>query len=43
MFLKELRPFLGESTLFLVECGILFKELGPFPKENLIFPGEIVF
>jgi hypothetical protein len=36
LFLKELRPFLKENTLFLEEVVFFPKDLGPFLKENLI-------
>jgi hypothetical protein len=43
MFLKELWPFLGQSTLFLKEGALLLDELGPFLKKNSLFPKEVVF
>jgi hypothetical protein len=35
--------FLGESTLLLKKGALLPWELGPFPKENSLLLGEVVF
>jgi hypothetical protein len=32
-----------ESTLFSKEGALLFRKLGPFPKENSLFLKEVVF
>jgi len=41
---RELRPFLGGSTLFPGECALLLGELGPFPQRKFIAPwGSCIF
>jgi hypothetical protein len=42
-FHGELKPFLGESTLFPREGALLLDKLGPFLKENSLLLEEIVF
>jgi hypothetical protein len=42
-FPRELRPFSWGSTLLLKKGALLLGELGPFPKENSLLLGEVVF